>query len=157
MQNTLPMFLFTRLSGRFQKRKLSRLLRRSLKGLGIGALATLTDLIALSFLVEVVDIAPKVANAPALLLGAMVQFFGCRHALFDNAQHGSLRRQAGGFAITEAGTLALNAALFHVLVHQTSLPYLAARLLGAFAVFVCFSYPLWNRVFRTAELIHDPQ
>ena len=130
---------------------LSRLLRRALVGLGVGALATLTDLIALAVLVEGFGVAPKIANVPALLGGAAVQFVGCRHALFANARSGSLKKQAGGFLLTEIGTLALNAGLFHVLVHFTTLPYLVVRLVSAFLVFVGFSYPLWNRVFRVPD------
>jgi len=120
---------------------------RFLRGAGVGIAATAADLMALAVLVELFTLAPTVANVPALLVGALVQFLGCRHLVFD-AAGGSLRRQAVGFALAEAGTLALNGLAFHLLVTLTPVPYALARPVGTFVVFVGFSYPVWHLVFR---------
>jgi len=122
------------------------------RGLLVGGVATATDMLALAVLVELAGLSPQAANAPALLAGAVVQFLGCRHLVF-RAERGSLLKQLGGFAATEAGTLALNALLFHALVTWTPVPYIAARAVGTFLVFIAFSYPMWRRVFRVAAVV----
>lgn len=127
---------------------------RMAQSAGVGIVATVTDLLVLAFLVELCRLSPVVANVPALVAGAVVQFLGCRHFVF-RAQHGSLRRQLFGFAIAEAGTLALNALVFHLLVTFTPVPYGAARALGTFLVFVGFSYPVWSKVFSNTRTPAD--
>lgn len=121
---------------------------RLARSLGVGAAATGVDLLALCLLVELGGLSPRIANVPALLAGAAVQFVGCRHVVFERATDGPLGRQLTGFALTEAGTLALNALAFHALVSLTPTPYPAARALGTLLVFVGFSFPMWSRVFR---------
>jgi putative flippase GtrA len=124
-----------------------KLAAQLLKSAGVGLLATVADLVALFALVELGGLAPTLANVPALLIGAAVQFVGCRHVVFG-AAGGSLRRQLAGFAAAEAATLLLNALAFHALVTMTPLPYGFARPLGTFLVFVLFSFPMWKLVFR---------
>jgi len=119
-----------------------------IRGAGVGVAATVVDLVVLAVLVELVGLAPTVANVPALIAGAAVQFVGCRHLVF-RASAGSLARQLVGFAVTEAGTLVLNGVAFHLLVTLSPVPYALARPFGTFLVFVGFSYPLWRLVFRT--------
>jgi putative flippase GtrA len=123
---------------------------RFLRGSAVGIVATLLDMGVLAILVEGLRLAPAQANVPALIAGAAVQFLGCRHLVF-RACTGSVPRQLVGFAATEAGTLALNGIVFHLLVSLTPVPYPLARMLGTFLVFVGFSYPLWGRVFRPAS------
>lgn len=120
---------------------------RLVRSLGVGAVASVTDWVALAALVEIAGLGPRVANVPALLAGGAVQFFGCRHLVF-RAGDGSMRRQLAGFVVVELATLALNGLLFDVLVAMTAIPYALARPLGTFIVFVGFSYPLWHLVFR---------
>ena len=121
-------------------------LRRFARGAGVGVAATVADLFALALLVEVCALAPAIANVPALLVGAAVQFLGCRHVVFD-AGAGSLRRQLGGFAVAEAATLSMNALAFHLLITLSPISYALARPLGTFLVFAAFSYPVWHLVF----------
>lgn len=121
-------------------------MRKLLGSAGVGVAATVVDLLVLMCLVELFDLAAVTANAPALAAGAVVQFVGCRR-VFD-ARKGSLRRQLLGFGLTEAATLTLNFVAFHLLVTATAIPYVLARPLGTFLVFVAFSYPLWRVVFR---------
>ncbi len=122
-------------------------LLRLVRGLGVGAIASATDMATLTVLVELCGLRPTAANIPALLAGALVQFVGCRHLVFGAAR-GSVRRQLGGFVATELGTLVLNGLVFYVLVTMTPVPWALARPLGTFLVYVAFSYPLWHRVFR---------
>ena len=119
---------------------------RFVRGAGVGLVATVVDLLALAILVELVGLAPTIANVPALLAGAAVQFLGCRHLVF-RAGAGSLRRQLGGFVFAEAATLLMNALAFHLLVTLTPVPYALARPIGTFLVFAGFSYPVWHLVF----------
>lgn len=89
------------------------------------------------------------ANVPALLLGLVVQFVGARHVVFRDSEV-TLKTQLVGFLVTELGSFILNALLFHAFVAGLHMPYLVARLVGSFLVFVSFSFPMWNLVFRPA-------
>ena len=122
---------------------------RFAKSLLVGGVATLADFLALTILIELAQVRATVANVPAFLVGALVQFLGCRHLVFQAAR-GHLGRQLAGFAIVEVATLALNGLAFHGLVTLAGLPYWLARPLGTFAVFVGFSYPLWKWVFKSS-------
>ncbi len=126
--------------------RLTILARRLLSGVGVGGVATLVDLATLTFLVEALHLTPSLANLPALFAGASVQFLGCRHVVFD-AKDGSISRQFLAFAGVELVTLTLNALLFQALL-GLALPYLFARLIATFGVFVLFSFPAWHWVFR---------
>jgi len=127
-----------------------RYLSQLVRGAGVGVVATIVDLLALVILVEGLGLEPVVANVPALLAGAAVQFVGCRHLVF-RASDGALGRQILGFAITEALTLALNGFVFHALTTLSPLPYPLARVAGTFLVFIGFSFPVWRLVFRGAR------
>jgi putative flippase GtrA len=113
----------------------------------VGLVATAVDLTTLAILVEGAHVSPAAANVPALLVGLAVQFFGCRLVVFPEGAR-SLRAQLTGFLVAEAGTLALNALSFHLLVTLTRAPYALARPVGQLVVFVMFSFPAWRRVFR---------
>ncbi len=128
--------------------KLGRLWRFA-KSLLVGGLATLADFAALTALIELAHVREIVANVPALAVGALVQFLGCRHLVFQAAR-GHLGKQLLGFAVVELATLALNGVAFHLLVTVAEAPYWLARPLGTFGVFVGFSYPLWKWVFKSS-------
>ncbi len=115
-----------------------------------GGAATLVDLGVIAFAVGVLHLAPAVANAPALLAGAVVQFFGNRHFAFRGAS-GSLARQVALFLVTEAVTLLLNGVLYHLAVTHLSPGTAGAVLLRAVTtnlIFVLWSYPVWKRIFN---------
>jgi putative flippase GtrA len=114
----------------------------------VGGAATVTDFVALVLLVEVAGLTPRAANVPALVAGALVQFLGNRHFTF-RAAGGAWGRQAARFAVAEAVTLALNAGAFWALT-GAGVPYVLARPVGTFLIFVGVSYPLWQRVFKPA-------
>jgi len=120
----------------------------------IGGLATLADLLLLGLLVGVMGMTSRVANAPSLLAGAVVQFVGNRHYAFE-ASTGSLRRQLLQFVLTELVAVMLNGILFDGLARQRPLDWLAAmvaRTVIGFVVFALWSYPLWRHVFRPRPL-----
>ena len=87
----------------------------------VGVVATGADLATLALLVEGAHLSPAAANVPALVVGLVVQFIGCRAFVFPNGAHG-LVTQAFRFLVAEAGTLALNGIIFHVLVTATKIP-----------------------------------
>lgn len=122
---------------------------RFAKSLLVGGVATLADFVALTALIELAHVRETVANVPALFVGALVQFIGCRHLVFQAAR-GHLGKQLLGFALVEVATLALNGVAFHLLVTLADAPYWLARPIGTFSVFVGFSYPLWKWVFRSS-------
>lgn len=120
-----------------------------------GGAATLADLAVVAVAVGLLHASPKAANIPALLVGAVVQFFGNRHFAF-RAASGKIERQAALFAATEAVALALNAALYHAVASAIPLSTagaVAARAVTTNAVFLLFSYPVWRRVFRPAPAL----
>jgi putative flippase GtrA len=120
---------------------------RFLRSAATGGFATIADFATLTALVELAGLRPEVANVPSLLVGVMVQFIGHRSIVFA-ARGRPVGPQAAGFALVEAGTLLLNAVGFHLLVAAAHMPYAIARATCSFFVYVCFSYPLWKRVFR---------
>jgi putative flippase GtrA len=123
-----------------------------------GGAATLVDLGVIAFAVGLLHVTPAAANAPALLAGAAVQFFGNRHFAF-RSKGGSLARQAGLFAVTEVVTLLLNFLLYHLVVTHVALGPAGAVLVRAIttnAVFVLWSYPVWSRIFGQAPGRAEP-
>ena len=121
-------------------------MRTFVRSLGVGALATGADLLALLLLVEVLGLSAAQANVPALGVGVLIQYFGNKYLAFGDHSRDHLR-QGLAFMGVEAGTVALNALAFHVMVTQLAVPYGLARVLGSALVYVSFSYPLWRRVF----------
>jgi putative flippase GtrA len=128
--------------------RLATFLRSALTG---GA-ATLVDLGVLAAAVGLLHVTPAAANAPALLAGATVQFFGNRCFAFRRAGEdaGALGRQAALFAASEAVTLLLNFLLYHLVATHLRLGpggAVAARAITTNAVFLLWSYPVWKRIF----------
>ena len=121
-----------------------------LRSAATGGAATVTDLAVIAIATFVLHLDPRVANVPALLAGALVQFLGNRHYAFKSAS-GSLKRQLVLFAITEAVALTLNAVLYHAVATAfvlTPAAAVLARALTTNLVYLLWSYPVWKRVFR---------
>jgi putative flippase GtrA len=118
----------------------------------VGSGATAIDFIVLTSCIRVAGLAPVIARVPALIAGAIFQFFGNRTFAF-RAQAGSLSRQAKLFVAAELVTLLLNFSLFRWLVPRVQfLPPELASLLGTFIVFITFAYPMRRLViFRVPE------
>ncbi len=116
------------------------------RSLLVGLVATAVDLTALWGLVAGLGLSPQVANIPALLFGLGVQFVGNKYFAFRDYS-ARLVAQGSRFALVELLALGLNAAIFHVLVSATALPYLPARLLVEGLVYLGLSYPLWRLIF----------
>lgn len=124
------------------------------RGSVVGALATLVDIGALSLLVWL-GVAARAASIPALVLGVVVQFFGCKLFTFRQDHRESKGAHWGAeaalFVVVELGALVLNAFVFDVAVRvaapgAAALPLL--RLVTTSAVYFGFSLPLWSLVFR---------
>jgi putative flippase GtrA len=117
-----------------------------------GIAATLADLGVLTLLVSVLHWDPRAASVPALLAGGVANFIGNRHFAF-RAARGSLARQAVGYTAVEIVALVLNGLLYEVVLRNvpaTAHAYWAVRLVTSHLVFLCWSYPLWRRVFAAA-------
>ncbi|MBI2372420.1 MAG: GtrA family protein [Deltaproteobacteria bacterium] len=114
----------------------------------VGALATIVDLVMLALLIEHFGWSARAANLPALLAGGAVQLVGNKLFAFEDRSRRWVA-QGVGFALVEVVALGLNAGLFHVL--STALPFVAARLIATFGVYVAFSFPMWTRIFATPE------
>ncbi len=115
---------------------------RFARALMVGAAATLSDFLTLTTLIHLAAVQPQIARAPALFVGALVQFVGNRVFTF-RATDGSLARHARLFFLFEAAGYAANLGLFALLVRR--LPRVPPELLsfvGTFLVFVAFSYPV---------------
>lgn len=112
----------------------------------VGLVATAVDVGALLVLVQLGGLSPVAANVPALLLGVLLQYLSNKYVAFRDPSPDHLR-QGGLFALVEVGTLALNAAGFHLLVTLTPVPCALARPIVTLVVYCLFSYPLWTRIF----------
>ena len=128
-----------------RKRELVTLLRSMLTGL----VATAADFSVLALAVGVLGLSARLANLPSLLAGSLVQFIGNRHFAFK-ARAGCVKRQMRWFALSEAVALSTNALLYELVAQRVSLNALTAVLLRAATctvVFLCWSYPVWRKVF----------
>lgn len=129
--------------------KLDTLLRLGRSGLA-GLAATAADLVTLTLLVEAFHLHPRIANAPALFIGALVNFVGNRSYAF-RARAGSAAKQALGYSVVEVVALGLNGLMYDLVLRlwpEARAHFGLVRLATSCAVFVCWSYPLWHRVFR---------
>lgn len=114
-----------------------------------GAASTLVDLAVLAALTSVLHVDPRVASIPALVAGGIVNFLGNRHFAF-RAAAGSLSRQATLYTAIEIVALVMNGLLFDLalrVVPGAAQAYPLVRLATSHLVFLCWSYPLWRRVF----------
>jgi putative flippase GtrA len=112
------------------------------RALIVGAAATAADFAVLTVAIRLLSVAPEIARGPALLAGALVQFFGNRRYTF-RAQAGSLGRHAKLFLAFELLGYLANLVIYRFLVKW--FPQIAPELLsfaGTFVVFVAYSYPL---------------
>jgi|HubBroStandDraft_6_1064221.scaffolds.fasta_scaffold465451_2 putative flippase GtrA len=139
----------------FTPRALAARFATFLRSAVTGGAATLADLAVIAFAVGVLHASPAAANVPALLVGAVIQFFGNRSFAFraQGGAAGALHRQAALFALTEAVTMVLNGALYHAVATHLVLSAtgaVVARAITTNLVFVGWSYPVWKRVFAPA-------
>lgn len=115
---------------------------RLVRTLIVGSWATAADFALLTLLVRLFALDPALARAPALLAGALVQFFGSRSYAF-RAQAGSMSRQAKLFVLHEVIGLPLNLLTFRLMLPLVPfLPAEATSLLANFVVFLFYSYPV---------------
>lgn len=124
--------------------------RKLLRALITGAAATLVDLAVLSLLVSALHVTARAASVPALLAGGVANFLGNRHYAF-RAASGSLSRQAILYTVVEVMALAMNGLLYDAALRafpSLNGAYWLLRLLTSHVVFLCWSYPLWSRVFK---------
>ncbi|HLV67815.1 MAG TPA: GtrA family protein [Polyangiaceae bacterium] len=125
---------------------------RYVRTLIVGSWATIADFSVLTLCTRVLATDPIIGRIPALLAGALVQFFGSRSYAF-RAQSGSLSRQAKLFVLQEVIGLPLTLLVFRLLI--ALIPFLPAELVGMFAntvVFVIYSYPVRRFiVFQVAQ------
>ena len=127
---------------------LTRLLRSGAAGL----LATLADLAALTALVHVAKLEPRIASAPALALGMVVMFFAQRKLAFRSRGH--VGKQAVLFALVQLGGFLLTLALFDLglrFIPSAQHYYVPLRLVVSNLVWLAYSFPLWHLVFRERQ------
>jgi putative flippase GtrA len=130
-----------------------RFLRAGVAGLA----ATGVDLGVLALLVSGFHVDPRVASLPALVLGGVANFVGNRHFAF-RAQGGSLPRQALLYTLVEVAALTMNGVLYDLalrLIPNAPHAYVLVRIVTSHLVFLCWSYPLWRRVFTPWQPIRS--
>lgn len=115
--------------------------------MGVGAVATLTDLLVLTALASGFGLGPRASSFPALVAGIGVQFFGNKLFAFEDRSK-RWGEQAALFLAVEALGFAANLALFDLGVRFVPLPYLAVRLITTNVVYFGLCLPLWSRIFR---------
>jgi putative flippase GtrA len=128
-------------------RSLAAKLMVLLRSAGVGALATVTDLLMLALLVGALALPPRLASVPALVLGIGVQFAGNKLFAFEDRSPRWVR-QGAQFLGVEALGFTLNLLLFDLAMTRTPLPYLLARMLTTSIVYFAVCLPLWSLIFR---------
>ena len=128
---------------------IGRLARSGLAGAG----ASLADLALLTALVQLAGVSPRAASVPALLLGAIVMYFGQKYLAFQSRQKPS-GREVLLFALVQAGGLVLTGLLFELALRffpALAPYYVVVRLVTTNLVWLLYSFPLWHFVFRPRQ------
>ncbi|MFZ5892408.1 MAG: GtrA family protein [Myxococcota bacterium] len=131
-----------------------RLARSGLAGAG----ASLADLALLTALVQFGGVAPRAASVPALLLGAVVMFFGQKYVAFRSHAKPSVR-EVVLFVLVQLGGFILTALLFDAALRlepRLAPYYVAVRLVTTNLVWLLYSFPLWHLVFRASRSVDAP-
>jgi putative flippase GtrA len=139
----------------FRKRDHIAALLVTLRSSVVGMVATLTDLVTLTLLVEVARLPARAASLPALILGVAIQFVGNKLFAFRDRSPAWLE-QAVAFALVECLGVAANFLLFDLVMALGRLPYLPVRLATTSVVYFGVCLPLWNRIFVPADLASRP-
>lgn len=119
--------------------------------MGVGAVATLTDLLVLTVLASGFHLGPRASSFPALAAGIAVQFVGNKFFAFEDRSK-RWGQQAALFLAVEALGFGANLALFDVGVRFLPLPYLAIRLVTTNLVYFGICLPLWSRIFTSSAV-----
>ena len=118
-----------------------------------GVVATGADLLTLVVLVELVTVPIPVAAFVASAVGAVVCFLVNKHVAFRDRSPVTLR-QVVRFGFVAVSTAILMALLMKLVAVDLAVPYLAAKLVCAAAVFIAWTYPAQRRlVFRPAASV----
>lgn len=118
--------------------------------MGVGAVATATDLSTLALLTSGLGLSPRVASIPALTLGIAIQFFGNKLFAFEDRSK-RWGEQAALFLLVEILGFASNLVLFDFAVTHVHAPYVLVRLVTTNLVYFTLCLPLWSRIFRAKE------
>jgi len=121
--------------------------------MGVGAIATLTDLLVLTLLANGLGLGPRVASMPALASGIVVQFVGNKLFAFEDASK-KWAGQAALFLVVEAMGFVMNLVLFDVAVRVLPVPLVVVRLFTTNVVYFGLCLPLWSRIFARRPM--DP-
>jgi len=121
--------------------------RRLSRSALVGLVATIVDLVCLHVMIDVLGLAPTVANVPSLLMGLGVQFVGNKYYAFED-KSSALLRQGALFGAIEVGALLLNAGVFHLCVTFTAVGPIVVRIFASALVYFGYSYPLWHLIFK---------
>jgi putative flippase GtrA len=130
--------------------RMAELLRAGAAGIA----ATAVDLGVLTLLVSVMHVDARVASVPALIAGGVANFVGNRHFAF-RAAGGSMAKQAVGYTVVEVVALLLNGLLYDFVLRTFPVAaggFWAVRLVTSHLVFLCWSYPLWRKVFAVPAI-----
>ncbi|MEZ4411228.1 MAG: GtrA family protein [Polyangiales bacterium] len=128
------------------ERSLTESIATIVRSAGVGVVASVVDLTALALMVHALHLAPRVASAPALLLGVLVQFVGNKTLAFRDRDP-RWAPQAARFFAVEAVAFVANLALFDLATRALPLPAVLLRLATTSAVYFGLCLPLWSRIF----------
>lgn len=125
---------------------IGRLARSGVAGAG----ASLADLAVLTALTEGFGVSPRAASVPALVVGAVVMFFGQKYLAFQSRSSVG-RREVLAFSAVQLGGLVLTGLAFELALRvfpALSPYYVLVRLVTTNLVWLLYSFPLWHWVFR---------
>lgn len=126
-----------------------------LRSVGVGAVASGVDLAALALFTGALGLHPRMASAPALTLGGVVQFIGNKRFAFRNDDPTWIP-QALHFAAVECATFLANLLLFDLASRVCTLPPVPLRVVTTGIVYFSVSLPLWSQIFRTPRSEQHP-
>jgi putative flippase GtrA len=109
----------------------------------VGLFATASDLGSLMLLIHVAGLSKRAANIPSLLPGLVIMFVGNKFFAFEDRTK-AIVKQGSLFFLIEMAAFTLNVLLFDLLVTNTPIHEILARLVGTNIVYLGFSFPMWS-------------
>jgi len=106
--------------------------------------ATLCDFLFTIIAITLFGTDPVIASICGTIAGGIINFFICRHWVFD-ARNSSIHFQGKRYLATWAGNLLLNSSGVTLLIKYAGLNYLISKVVTSLTVALAYNYPLQKK------------
>jgi putative flippase GtrA len=103
---------------------------------------TAVDFLTMTLAVELLRLSPVAGTVAGATVGAVTNFQLGRHWIYEARAHDTAATQGARYVIVSGASCALNALGEYVLCNLLGLYYLAARVIVAVTVSLCWNFPM---------------